>query len=55
MSVRMLTRKTTNKFKGCCFVELGDTAAHFKALKMHNSTFQGRVINVELTVGGGGK
>jgi RNA recognition motif-containing protein len=54
VEVRMLTKKKDDSFKGCCFIEFADAASHHLALKMHNSTFEGRPINVEMTVGGGG-
>ncbi|KAI3622492.1 rna binding protein [Moniliophthora roreri] len=59
-SVRLLTLKTasssklTAKSKGCAFLEFANRTALQQALKMHHSKLDGRTINVELTVGGGG-
>eukprot|EP00051_Salpingoeca_urceolata_P005805 m.77538 g.77538 ORF g.77538 m.77538 type:complete len:159 (-) comp14550_c0_seq4:24-500(-) len=55
LSVRLLTKKGTNKPRGCAFVEFDNRPGHSKALLLHHSTLGGRKINVEATVGGGGK
>lgn len=44
-----------NKSKGCAFVEFSHRNALQQGLKLHQSELEGRRINVELTVGGGGK
>jgi len=56
-SVRLLTPKTpsTSKSKGCAFLEFTHRNALQQGLKLHQSTLDGRQINVELTAGGGGK
>jgi len=43
------------KSKGCAFLEFKTKAALQQALKLHQSMLDGRMINVELTAGGGGK
>jgi len=47
--------KPVNKSKGCAFVEFSHRNALQQGLKLHQSELEGRRINVELTVGGGGK
>jgi len=47
--------KPANKSKGCAFVEFSHRNALQQGLKLHQSELEGRRINVELTVGGGGK
>ncbi|KAK7064025.1 RRM domain-containing protein [Favolaschia claudopus] len=47
--------KPTAKSKGCAFVEFSHRNALQQGLKLHQSELDGRQINVELTVGGGGK
>ncbi len=47
--------KTTTKSKGCAFLEFTHRNALQQALKLHQSQLDGRLINVELTAGGGGK
>ncbi|KAJ7170112.1 hypothetical protein C8R46DRAFT_223832 [Mycena filopes] len=59
-TVRLRTPKPTpgkpaNKSKGCAFVEFSHRNALQQGLKLHQSELEGRRINVELTVGGGGK
>ncbi|KAG7452404.1 uncharacterized protein BT62DRAFT_926592 [Guyanagaster necrorhizus] len=59
-SVRLLTPKATAgkliaKSKGCAFLEFTHRNALQQALKLHQSQLDGRLINVELTAGGGGK
>jgi nucleolar protein 6 len=60
-TIRLLTPKavangkTTLKSKGCAFLEFSHRNALQQALKLHQSTLEGRMINVELTAGGGGK
>ncbi|XP_006454033.1 hypothetical protein AGABI2DRAFT_113794 [Agaricus bisporus var. bisporus H97] len=49
------TGKTSNKSKGCAFLEFTNRTGLQQALKLHHSTLEGRMINVELTAGGGGK
>lgn len=49
------TNKTTTKSKGCAFLEFTSRNALQQALKLHHSMLEGRMINVELTAGGGGK
>ena len=57
----MLTPKTTKpgaaptKSKGCAFLEFQNKTALQQTLKLHQSELEGRLINVELTAGGGGK
>ncbi|KAI5836492.1 hypothetical protein K523DRAFT_288891 [Schizophyllum commune Tattone D] len=59
--IRLLTPKTTKpgaaptKSKGCAFLEFQNKTALQQALKLHQSELEGRLINVELTAGGGGK
>ncbi|KAF7303279.1 RRM domain-containing protein [Mycena kentingensis (nom. inval.)] len=47
--------KPVIKSKGCAFVEFSHRNALQQGLKLHQSELEGRRINVELTVGGGGK
>ncbi|KAJ7103295.1 hypothetical protein B0H15DRAFT_795457 [Mycena belliarum] len=59
-TVRLRTQKPVpgkpaNKSKGCAFVEFTHRNALQQGLKLHQSDLEGRKINVELTVGGGGK
>jgi len=61
-TIRLLTPKanpgtTQNKLKskGCAFLEFTHRNALQQALKLHQSNLEGRLINVELTAGGGGK
>ncbi|RDB29645.1 hypothetical protein Hypma_015744 [Hypsizygus marmoreus] len=60
-TVRLLTPKPAapgkpvNKSKGCAFLEFTHRNALQQALKLHQSDLEGRMINVELTAGGGGK
>ena len=51
----MLTKKGTTQSKGCAFLEYSDAESHGNALGMHLTKLHGRLINVELTVGGGGR
>ncbi|KAH8835842.1 hypothetical protein DL96DRAFT_1520490 [Flagelloscypha sp. PMI_526] len=58
--VRLLTPKPTPgktviKSKGCAFLEFSHRNALQQGLKLHHSQLDGRVVNVELTAGGGGK
>ena len=55
IDVRMATDRETGRFKGTCFVEYDNSESHGKALGLHHSLLTGRKINVELTVGGGGR
>lgn len=43
------------KSKGCAFLEFSAKTGLQQALKLHQSQLDGRLINVELTAGGGGK
>lgn len=43
------------KSKGCAFLEFSAKTGLQQALKLHQSQLEGRLINVELTAGGGGK
>jgi len=57
--VRLLTPKNsagkkTTKSKGCAFLEFTSQQGLQQALKLHQSNLDGRMINVELTAGGGG-
>ena len=54
VKVRLLTQKGTNKSRGMAFVELPDEFAVTRALRIHHQMLDGRQINVERTVGGGG-
>lgn len=44
----------TVRSKGCAFLQFSTAAALQKALGLHHTQFEGRLINVELTAGGGG-
>ncbi|KZT05836.1 uncharacterized protein LAESUDRAFT_759743 [Laetiporus sulphureus 93-53] len=50
-----VTGKTTAKSKGFAFLEFPSKNGLQQALKLHQSELNGRMINVELTAGGGGK
>jgi len=59
-TVRLMTPKPTPgkssaKSKGFAFLEFTSRNALQQALKLHQSELEGRMINVELTAGGGGK
>ncbi|KAI0931830.1 hypothetical protein AcW2_000623 [Taiwanofungus camphoratus] len=60
-TVRLMTSKpsssakATTKSKGFAFLEFTHRNALQQALKLHQSELEGRMINVELTAGGGGK
>ncbi|KAF8167701.1 hypothetical protein B0H34DRAFT_792396 [Crassisporium funariophilum] len=60
-SIRLLTPNVTSgapqrvKSKGCAFLEFTHRNALQQGLKLHQSDLEGRMINVELTAGGGGK
>jgi len=61
-TVRLLTPKIVPgqpaqkpKSKGCAFLEFTHRNALQQGLKFHQSMLDGRMINVELTAGGGGK
>lgn len=60
-TIRLLTPKASSngrqphKSKGCAFLEFTAKSALQQALKLHQSELDGRMINVELTAGGGGK
>ena len=58
--IRLITPKVaagkpTNKAKGCAFLEFTEKSGLQQALRLHQSQLEGRMINVELTAGGGGK
>lgn len=59
--MRLITPKATTpgrpvtKSKGCAFLEFTAKPGLQQALKLHQSSLEGRLINVELTAGGGGK
>lgn len=56
VTVRLLTQKGSNKPKGTAFVQLTSESDVHTALRvLHKSMLDGRRINVERTVGGGGK
>ena len=57
INVRLLTKKAADGggSRGMAFVELASESAVHTALRMHHSVIAGRRINVERTVGGGGK
>jgi RNA recognition motif-containing protein len=60
-SVRLMTPKSSvtgksiTKSKGFAFLEFTAKSGLQQALKLHQSQLDGRMINVELTAGGGGK
>ncbi|KAJ2371144.1 hypothetical protein IW150_004730 [Coemansia sp. RSA 2607] len=55
VSVRLGTHKDTGKSRGFAFVEFGSSSDLKTALKFHHHRIGEKKINVELTVGGGGK
>jgi hypothetical protein len=54
IGVRLLTHREDGSSRGMAFVELGTEGDVHTALRLHKSPFEGRRINVERTVGGGG-
>jgi RNA recognition motif-containing protein len=54
VSVRLLTDKHSGKSRGMAFVDVATPQQLVRALRLHHSRLQGRAINVERTVGGGG-
>jgi nucleolar protein 6 len=66
-TIRLLTSKrknldgssksgsSTEKSKGCAFLEFSKASGLQTALRLHHSELDGRKINVELSAGGGGK
>jgi len=52
--VRLLTDKATGQSRGTAFVDVDSPQQLVRALRLHRSRLQGRAINVERTVGGGG-
>ena len=55
LEVRLQHDRGTGQFRGTCFVDFKDAISLGKAFKLHHSKFMDRKINVEPTVGGGGK
>ena len=55
MTPKSSAGKTTAKSKGFAFLEFSAKSGLQQALKLHHSQLEGRMINVELTAGGGGK
>jgi len=55
LDVRMLHDRGTGESRGTCFVDLKDAISLSKAHKLHHSKLMDRQINVEPSVGGGGK
>ncbi|KNC49956.1 uncharacterized protein AMSG_06266 [Thecamonas trahens ATCC 50062] len=56
VTFRLNTDRHTGKSKGCGFIEFSSPSAlHAAVVHVHHSKLHGRVINVELTAGGGGK
>lgn len=53
--IRLLTDRVTKRPKGFAFLEFDTREALEAGLGKHHTKFRGRVINVELTAGGGGK
>jgi RNA recognition motif-containing protein len=51
--VRLLTEKHTNKPRGIGFLEVSEVSDIERALALHHTNLQGRVINIELTARGG--
>ena len=51
----LAARKPINKSKGFAFLEFSAKSGLQQALKLHQSQLDSRMINVELTAGGGGK
>eukprot|EP00050_Salpingoeca_kvevrii_P020904 m.103877 g.103877 ORF g.103877 m.103877 type:complete len:265 (-) comp9082_c0_seq2:184-978(-) len=54
-SIRLLRKKGSNLSKGCAFLEFDTQAGLKRALGLHHTKIGSRRINVEPTVGGGGK
>lgn len=55
LSIRLLTDRKTKKSRGIAFADCQNEKQLVRALRAHHSTLFGKVINVERTVGGGGK
>lgn len=61
-TVRQLTKRVQNssatatkeKSRGCAFLEFSKASGLQSALRLHHSVLDGRIINVELSAGGGG-
>ena len=53
LSVRLLSTKE-GKSRGCAFVDFETSTGLQRGLQLHHTKLDGRVINVELTAGGGG-
>ena len=53
-AVRLLTERGTGKSRGIAFVELVDKDSFESALLMHKSQLGHKLINVEISAGGGG-
>ena len=54
VGVRLLTNREDGSSRGMAFVELSSESDVHTALRLHKSPMDGRRINVERTVGGGG-
>jgi nucleolar protein 6 len=60
-TIRRLTSRSktstmsSEKSKGCAFLEFSKASGLQTALRLHHSELDGRKINVELSAGGGGK
>lgn len=54
VQVRLLTRRDGGGSRGLAFVELANESDVHTALRLHHSPMDGRRINIERTVGGGG-
>jgi nucleolar protein 6 len=57
--VRQLTKRVQNssakeKSRGCAFLEFPKASGLQNALRLHHTVLDGRIINVELSAGGGG-
>ena len=55
VKVRLLTDKRTGKSRGMAFLDMTTARNCVNALRCHHTKIRGRQINVERTVGGGGK
>ena len=55
LKIRLLTDRRTKKSRGIAFADCKDDKQLVRALRAHHTSLLGKVINVERTVGGGGK